>query len=117
MVKEKNIFINNPVAHCNYYTDSLDRTKEVLLLSLKQLVDEQNISEEEILAVIELIDKVYNKKRASYLLETKVGTFFKYLSESCNFALKSNKKIDESDYTEFTYLNHTKKLLTNEQYG
>ncbi len=116
MLKKEEIYKHNPIHIANYQISNLDSITGKLLNILDEIAKDQNLSDEELNEIRETIQRIYIKKKASYFIEEKMTVFFEYLTDACNVALKSKKGPHHNDYTELTYVNHTKKLLTNEQY-
>jgi len=116
MLKSKEISKHNPNVITNYKINSLVNSTIDLLELLEQVAKENELTLEELNELKVLVHKAYLKEKAYYFLDGKLNGLFDYLSDACNMALKSNSNINNNEYTEITYLNHTKKLLTNEYY-
>jgi hypothetical protein len=86
-----------------------------LLETLEELAKETDLTIDEQNELKALIYRAYLKEKAGYFIESKLNGFLEYLSDACKMALKNKSNLNSvNDYTEITYLNHTKKLLSNE---
>ena len=114
MLNSKKLSKNNPIKIHNYKIASLEQATDALLNILEELSQNEELPTEAIEQVKKMIEKVSAQKKMSYLLEDKLGIMADYISDACRIALKSKSKNSTNEYTEVTYMNHTKQLLTNE---
>ena len=115
MSDSKKISSQNPNVLINFKVGILENSTIQLLETLDEIAKECNLSTDEQNELKVLIYKAYVKEKANHFMEKKLAGFMDYLSDAYKMALKNKSQLSNSgEYTEITYLNHTKKLLSNE---
>jgi hypothetical protein len=109
-LKDKSIFINNPIYFSNNKATALDIALERFFETFKEYALKYELTVEQIASFKELILDSYLERRTSYFLENKFFNFSQQIDEILTNASNNTQGNNSKYFTNHFYYNYQNRL-------